>query len=327
MTLVAEPLASPTPDAVTPPPAPPLARPLALRLEAALFVAAALLSLLFWLRLPHTLPSDDDWRAAAADVAARAAPGDAVLLDPHWAERARLFVTGLPVLNLARHPVREDLRGYGRLFVLSLPDLPRSEPERTFGFLESVRFKRAEEPRRHGRIAVTLFDNTRVERPSFDFTGQVAQANVYIRRPDGSAEVCPRNGERHPCPRAGWINVGAEIKEIAFKPQRCLWAHPAGSEPLVVEYPDAPLGRTLEVMGGIVGQIVFRHEHYTTLTLRVKIDDKLAAEIEFPPGEPGERRRSIDTALLAGTRHRVQFEVTAPNPDMRHFCFDAGAYP
>ncbi|MBI5549535.1 MAG: hypothetical protein HY901_37085 [Deltaproteobacteria bacterium] len=299
-----------------------------LRLEAVVFVALALLALAYYLRLPSSLPSEVDYRAVAADLTARAGPGDAVFLDPHWAERARLFVPSpVPVLNLARRPTREDLRGYGRLFVLSLPDLPRSDMAKTHRFLESIQFRRAGETVRHGELALTLFENARVERPSFDFTGQVAQAKVYIRRPDGSQDLCPERGGRHPCPRAGWINVGEEIKEIDSKPLRCLWAHPAGNEPLVVEYADVPLGRTLDVVGGIVGQIVYRRERYGTTTLRVKIDGELAAELEFPPGEPGERRRSIDTSAKAGAPRRVHFEVSAPNPDMRHFCFDAGVYP
>ena len=331
---MAEPLASPAPPTPettralpAPAPKPSRLRDLSLRLEAAAFAAVAILSILFYLHLPSTLPSEADYQAAARDLASRARPGDAVLLDPHWAERGRLYVKGVPVLNLHRHPDREDLRGYEHLFVLSLPDLPRSDRPAAFRFLESIRFERAEEPRTFGRLSVTRFDNEHLERPSFDFTGEVAAAKVYVRRADGSEEICPRVGKRHPCPRASWIDVGEEIKEIDSKPYRCLWAHPAGSDPLVVEYADAPLGRTLDVVGGIVGQIVYRHEHYGPVTLRVKIDGKLQAEMEFPPGEPGARRRSIDTSALAGTRHLVQFEVSAPNPDMRHFCFDAGAYP
>ena len=326
---LAEPIAAPTaPEAApTAPPTPSFARVVLLRLEAAAFLTLALMAVIFWVRLPLSLPSEDDYRAAAQDIGSRAAQGDAVLLDPHWAERARLFLQGTPVLNLARKPVREDLRGYGHVFLLSLPDLPRSDQAGAFTFLESIKFRRAEEPRRHGRLTVTLFENTELERPTFDFTSEVAGAQVYIRRPDGSREICPAMGGRHPCPRAGWINVGEEIKEIDSKPFRCLWAHPAGSEPLVVEYPDAPLGKTLDVVGGIVGQIVYRHESYGTLTLTVKIDGNLAASVEFPPGVPGERRRAIDTSAQAGGRHLVQFEVSAPNPDMRHFCFAAEAYP
>ncbi len=327
---------SPPPALASPPPAPqaastePSSAPAPLtalrRAEALLAVGAALFALLFWLRLPSQLPSPSDWESASSDLASRARDGDAVLLDPHWAERARLFVKGVPVLNLGRSPAREDLQGYRRILLLSLPDLPRSDLPATVRQLEGWRFRPVEGPVRHGALAVTVLENQAVERPSFDFTGEVAQAKVYIRRPDGSEELCPLVNGRHPCPRAGWINVGAELKEIALKPVRCLWAHPAGREPLVVEYPEAPLGSELRVMGGIVGQIAFRTEQFAPVLLEVKIDGRPVAQLEFPPGAPGERRRAIDTRALAGTRHFVQFEVTAADPGMRHFCFDAGAY-
>lgn len=55
------------------------------RLEALLAIGAALLALLFHLRLPTTLPTDEDYRALAQRIASIARPGDVVLLDPHWA--------------------------------------------------------------------------------------------------------------------------------------------------------------------------------------------------------------------------------------------------
>jgi hypothetical protein len=302
------------------------ARSLLLRAEAAAVLVAALLSIIFYLRLPSALPSQEDYQAVAARVDSLAGEGDAVLLDPWWAERARLFVKRLPVLDLGRKPSREDLAGYRRLFVLSLPELPRSDRAATFRRLESLGFSRSAEPEQHGSLSITIFENRSRELPSFDFTAQVADARVYIRRPDGSEEICPRRGARHPCPRASWIDVGAETKEIAFKPYRCVWAHPAGREPLVVEYSDVLLGKELRVLGGIVGQIAFRTEHYGTTLLDVKIDGAPVGSLTFPPGEPGERRRAIDTSQLAGTRHTVQLEISASNPDMRHFCFDAGVY-
>jgi hypothetical protein len=302
------------------------ARQLALKLEAAAVSAAALLSAAFYLRLPGQLPTDADYESAAAQISREATADDAVLLDPHWAERARLFVEGVDVLNLGRDPRREDLQRFRRIFVLSLPRLPRSDPAKTFEFLESIQYRKAEGPVAHGALSVAVFENGEVERALFDFTGRVAEARVYIRRSDGSEEACPVKGNRHPCPRAGWINVGEEIKEINLKPQRCLWAHPAGREPLVIEYPGVTLGRELRVMGGIVGQIAYRRERYSAVALEVLVDGKREAEMSFPPGEPGERYRVIDTSRMAGTEHTVRFEVSAPDPAMRHFCFDAGTY-
>jgi hypothetical protein len=94
----------------------------------------------------------------------------------------------------------------------------------------------------------------------------------------------------------------------------------------VVEYPDAPLERELRVRGGLVGQIAFRTDHYAPVDLKVRIDGEEVAALAFPPGAAGERRTAVDTRALAGTRHRVQFEVSAADPANRHFCFDAGAY-
>ena len=304
----------------------PLARVLLLRAEAALVLVAALLSLLFYLRLPSTLPAQQDYEAVARRITAQAGPGDAVLLDPHWAERIRLLVADVPILNLARNPTREDLAGYARLFVLSLPALPRSDRAGTFALLEQLRFRRAGDPEPFGNLSLALFENTGVERPSFDFTAEIARARVYIRRPDGSEELCPRRGDRHPCPRASWIDVGAELKEIAFKPYRCLWAHPAGAEPLVIEYADVPIGPELRLLAGIVGQIAFRRERYAPVSLEVKIDGERLTELVVPPGEPGERRRTVRTGRFEGGRHTVQFEVSARDPGMRHFCFAAGIY-
>ncbi len=289
-------------------------------------VAAAVLSLAYYLRLPGTLPSEADYRAAAADIASQARDGDAVLLSPHWAERARLFVTGVPVLNLGRAPAREDLYRFRRIFLLALPELPRSSPGAEEAFLRSIDFKPAGPAQPHGRLSVRLFENPAPAIPRFDFTAGVADAHVFIRRPDGSEELCPRREDRHPCPRAGWIDVHAELKEIAAKPQRCVWAHPAGSEPLVIEYPDVELGDELRVMGGIVGQIVYRTENYGTVLMEVKVDGQRLGSMDFPPGKPGEKRARFDTRALKGARHTVSFEVSAANPDMRHFCFDAGAF-
>ncbi len=289
-------------------------------------IAVALLAWIFWIRLPSQLPTRDDWEAMARDIAAQAGPLDAVLLDPHWAEQARLFVRAAPVLNLGRSPAREDLAAYRRILLLSLPDLPRSDLPSAIHRLEDLRFHKAHGPVRHGALALTVLENDELELAAFDFTGEIAKARVFIRRPDGSEEVCPLIGDRHPCPRASWISVGVETKEIAFKPLRCLWAHPAGSEPLVVEYPDVQLRSEIRIRGGLVGQIAFRTEHYATVHLVVKIDGERVGELSFPPGAPGERRRTIDTRSLSGTRHQLRFEVSAADPSMRPFCFDAGAY-
>ena len=319
---VAEPVSAPA----GPPSRADKVRDVALRLEAIALICAGLASILFYVFTPRALPSTGDYEGLAAALKSQLAPGDAILLDPHWAERLRLFVTGAPILNLDRNPTREDLYRYRRVFLVSLPELPRSHRDAAIALLESFRFRKLEGPKDFGKLSLTVFENAALQTPSFDFTSEVAYAKVYIRRGDGTEELCPLVNGRHPCPRAGWINVGAETKEIAFKPYRCVWAHPAGTERLVVEYANVPLGKELRVMGGIVGQIAFRRESYGVTNLDVKIDGQRIGDIAIPPGMVGEQRRTLDTARLAPGPHQVAFEVWAENPDMRHFCFDAGAY-
>jgi hypothetical protein len=93
----------------------------------AALIAAGAGSLLFDLTLGFRLPSDADWAEAAAALRAGAAPGDAVQIWPPWAERARLFVDGAPVLA-EEDLAAADYLGVGRLWVLSLPRTPFFAP-------------------------------------------------------------------------------------------------------------------------------------------------------------------------------------------------------
>ncbi|HWE24973.1 MAG TPA: hypothetical protein VG496_13625 [Myxococcales bacterium] len=88
-------------------------------------------ALLFDLSLPLRLPGDADYAEASAALRVRAREGDAVQVWPPWAERARMFVTALPVR------AEEDLRaadypGVERLWLLALPRVP-------FGRLDRAR--------------------------------------------------------------------------------------------------------------------------------------------------------------------------------------------
>jgi hypothetical protein len=95
------------------------ARSLPLWIVATLGVAA----LAFDLTLPLRLPGDGDYAEAAAALRVRAAKNDVVQVWPAWAERARRFVTAVPVR------AEEDLRtadypGVDRLWLFALPRVP-----------------------------------------------------------------------------------------------------------------------------------------------------------------------------------------------------------
>jgi len=107
-----------------------LPRPSWSRLAAAL-LALAVAALGLWGfaaegHLSRRLPSPLDWRAATAVLARDARSGDAVVLDPRFAGRARLVLpAGLPIVE---PEAGGDLLGVRRLWVLSLAGLPGAGP-------------------------------------------------------------------------------------------------------------------------------------------------------------------------------------------------------
>ena len=88
-----------------------------------ILVALGTGAFLFDVTLRFRLPRDADYAEVAAALRVRAGPNDAVQLWPAWAERARLFIRGVPVRT------EEDLRaadypGVQRLWLLALPGVP-----------------------------------------------------------------------------------------------------------------------------------------------------------------------------------------------------------
>lgn len=98
-------------------------------------LALGLGSLAFDLTLSWRLPSDADYAEVAGALRARARPGDAVQLWPPWAERARLFVTGAPVLA-EEDLATADYAGIERLWLLALPHVPHGGLEGARASLE-----------------------------------------------------------------------------------------------------------------------------------------------------------------------------------------------
>ena len=123
-----------------------------------MLVAGALLlgihGILFYACLPRRLPSAADWSAAAAHLAREGRAGDAVVLDPWWAERARQVLPGwLAIVALPR--VREDDLGSARrAWLLALPRAPGRRSD-VPGDL-AARAVAIDPPRSFGRIELTL---------------------------------------------------------------------------------------------------------------------------------------------------------------------------
>ena len=131
--------------------------------------------------------------------------------------------------------------------------------------------------------------------------------------------------ERFVCdPRRPWLWVGATVlADLELQPRRCIWQHPAGTEPVRVTFPDAPLGERLVIHGGIDYNNE-RRRTYSPVTLRVWIEDRLAGELVHHDGD-GWSSIGIDTSELDLERATVRFETstTDPRARARFFCWAA----
>jgi hypothetical protein len=172
----------------------------------------------------------------------------------------------------------------------------------------------------------------------YDFVENVEHAEVEIVAGDRS-KACPwlraspsRAGlgrgpmtpeERFVCdPRRPWLWVGATVmQDLELRPRRCVWQHPAGTEPVRATFPDALLGERLVIRGGIDYNSERRRAH-GPVTLRVWIDDRLVGELVHHDGD-GWSGIDVDTSELGLERATVRFETTAKDPTARLFCWSA----
>lgn len=294
--------------------------------ETALVLACALLSLAFYARLPAAFPSPDDEAALRQRLSELARPGDAILLAPHWAERARLFGLAAPVLNLSRHATDADLAGFARLFVLSFDELPRADRDATFDLLERAGFVATGSPETFGALSLTRFVPTATRDILF-------RATDALSRPQTRASAVNARGQRLACRRAAHglhcqdhprrSRLSAETREIHFKPYRCLTFAPLGSRPLALDFSDVPHGQSLDLVAGPIGQAHLRHTPHAPLTLSATIDGDKVGQWQWRPGDSAEKRATIDMSHLGKGPHTLHFEVTGD--DRRHvdFCFEA----
>lgn len=297
------------------------------RVETALVLACALLSILFYARLSAAFPSADDERAVRDRIGARGQPGEAVLLAPHWAERARLFGLGLPVLNLSRGATPEDLAGFSGLFVLSFDDLPRADRQATLDLVQRAGFEAVGPIEPFGRLSLAHFRQTSPREVTFRATDALARADAFIETPQEGRRPCRRGTEGLRCKGARHAAlIQGQIREIGFKPHRCVTFAPVGQSPLAIEFGDVPLGATLDLLAGPIGQGNLRRRKRAPIAFSATIDGRPTITWRWLPGEAAERRASIDTRDLREGTHTLRFEVTGDERQQIEFCFEAEAW-
>jgi hypothetical protein len=172
-------------------------------------------------------------------------------------------------------------------------------------------------------VVLKRYLNPGFHEPRFDFVRELGRAQVWIDLP-GQRIDCPSDGTSHRCGRGP--TVAREIREVEFAPHTCIGANPVGRGiPLVVDYPEAPLGKTLDVHAAVTGEMGWRHgEGRTPVTLDVAIDGQPQGQVEIAVGTVPLQSLTLDTSKFDPAQpHEVRFSVRTDNPKDREFCFDA----
>lgn len=282
-----------------------------------------LVELALHLGLRQRAPDPAAYASLASAVTSLRREGDALIVEPAWAEPLVHGAVPTPV-RVAALP---DLDGVERAVEVSLFG-DRSVRTESWSILES---------RRVGPFTLRLVANPDPRPSRFDFVDALSPGAVEVRF-DGRS--CPWTDDApvvagglggHPafgprrfsCGTAPWFNVGETvIADERFRPRRCLWAHPPSRGSLTIRYRGVELGDRLVGHGGMYW-IIEREKKGAPVHLSVAVNGEPIGEHVHRDGD-GWARFEIPLGRFAGRRDaEVTFAVRSDDYRDRHFCFEA----
>ncbi|MBK7858184.1 MAG: hypothetical protein IPJ65_06080 [Archangiaceae bacterium] len=288
----------------------------------------ALLCLGFQLKVPAVLPSEADYAQVQAVLEAEAQAGDALLVFPWWAERARLFAPERLTVVGYQGSDADSLELHPRVWVLAQPDLPKASWSSFWSVFGAGRTAIGSE-RVFGRLHLSLYQNGRFHPTRFSLADALSTAQVYVEGPDGSRLPCSFDGRAHRC--GGGNYVAVELHEVRFQPRRCVRLYPPGGQGrLVVEWSNVPAADQVALLGGFIWDRGYFHEDRIFEThLQLEVNGVKAAAIDYPKGRFG-LQRAEGPAVPPGSTLRVWSQ--AQSAELRELCvevygFGAGATP
>jgi hypothetical protein len=281
----------------------------------------------------RAVPTDDDWRAAAAAAKSEKRPGDVVIVAPHWAGPLGRKAIGEvdPSLTDLATVARSDLETAGRVLELSIRG--KTDPQ--------ARGFRLASERRFGRVSLRVLENPKPERLVRDLADEIGPDLVVERvAPNGTREACrwedagpempslfggpSTPASRWICPPGDpvWSFVGTTvITDLNYRPRRCIFMHPSLAN-ATVTFPPRKIGAKVV---GYVGLHAFveREGGRAPVAVRISVDGRAVAETRHVDGD-GWLRFEGSTAEFAGTDRPVTIEAWAEgNPQLRVACVAA----
>lgn len=287
-------------------------------------VALVELGLVFW--SARRAPRFDDYAALVAPIEGLQQKDELVVMAPRWAEpmlRRALGDERMPLRDVGR----ADLDGYRTALEVSM--LGERAPELT-GWREL-------ESQELGKFTVRRLENPAARAPVFDFVDALEQAEV---RTEAGACAWSERAQRssgglggHPtfprqrfmCPGSPFFHAGVTvIADQEFVARRCIWAHPSARGELSIRYPNVKLGDVLVGHGGIYW-MVEREQTGAPVELMVRVDGKRVGNYIHADGD-GWSRFEIPLGAQARKTLDVEFAVSSPDHEHRHFCFEARSF-
>lgn len=297
-----------------------------------LIPALGLVELGAQLSVSHSAPDQAEWAALRPRLKELKQPSDLVVVAPEWAG-----------VN-ARHALGDELMP---LKGLARPDetaFPRAIEVSALGeHSHAVAGWLTLETHRVGPFTLTIKQNPAPARVLFDFADQLVPEHAEVFTTKAGAELresCPFNrasrvssgglggpptfpSARFQCAGAEWFFMGVTVIDDSFEygPKRCIWAHPTASGNIGVVYREVPLGTTIRGYAQLpwVGQ---RAGRGAPITLTVRVAGQDIGSYVHRDGD-GWRGFEFPLGALAGSEQDVEFLVTTPNAENRHFCFQA----
>jgi hypothetical protein len=263
-----------------------------------------------------SLPTPSDWAAARALLERDARTGDAVALDPPWAERAReVLPASAPVLSGAPQAV-DDLPGVRRVWLLEVPGVPRPGPGP--GPALAARSVAATTPQRLGALVVSRYDLADPLLPIAFLPDRVESLTVTL-----GGEACPADAEGFRCGSGeAAFRVQRSLREVAGRARPCLALGPLGPlhAPLRLRFASVPVGRAVRGHAGVVGPAPAG----ARLGITVLLDGEEAGAVELSPD--GFAPFRVETARFAGPVRELALALTAPGP-IGELCLDGMVLP
>jgi hypothetical protein len=295
------------------------------------FVAIPLLGLAEFLAhvwFARRPPSFDEWFTVASAVRETKQEGDVVVVAPGFADPAARRALGdelMPLMDVAR----PDETRYAHAVEVSILGAQAAE-------LLSWR----EESRRVvGKFLLRRLENPAPVHVVYDFVDRARPPFADVRGTEPPV-TCPFNphatmsasgpfghpmfaAERFECPGGAFFNVGVTITASEdFRPHRCVWSHPFSRGEIVTRYRHVPLGETIRGHGGLYWHVE-RELRGAPITLTVRVDGDAIGSAVHKDGD-GWALFEFGLGAHAGEADaEVEFAVSTPRNQDRHYCFEA----